>query len=216
VESPFTQSGALIWLGALATLALYSILYRENPVYRAAEHIFVGLAAGYGLFVAWDNILFPKWYTPLVRHGQWPWSLAVVAALMYFTVFSKRFSWMSRLVLMTLMGLKAGLEFRKWAGRYPQQIGASFKPIFQPDFAPPYLQFDSILFVGTLLCVMLYFLFSFEQKNRAVRGGAAAGRWLMMIAFGAMFGSTVMARLSLFIGRLWFLFADWIHWIPKK
>jgi hypothetical protein len=39
------------------------------------------------------------------------------------------------------------------------------------------------------------------------------GRWLMMIAFGAMFGSTVMARMSLFIGRLSFLFGDWIHLI---
>ena len=45
---------------------------------------------------------------------------------------------------------------------------------------------------------------------------ADLGRWLMMIAFGAMFGSTVMARLSLFIGRLWYLFAEWIHLIPQK
>ncbi len=31
-----------------------------------------------------------------------------------------------------------------------------------------------------------------------------------MIAFGAMFGNTVMARLSLFIGRMQFLLQDWI------
>lgn len=217
MHNPFTSTeAALIWLGALATLSLYSILYKENPVYRLAEHVFLGLAAGYGLYVAWGEILLPKWYTPLFKEGQWVWSLAVIAALMYFTVFSKRFSWMSRLIMTLMMGLKAGLEFRKWMGKYPKQIGSSFKPLFQPDMHAPYLQMDSIIFVVTLVCVMLYFLFSFEQKNKAIRGSASAGRWLMMIAFGAMFGSTVMARLSLFIGRLWLLFHDWIPLIPNR
>jgi hypothetical protein len=66
-----------------------------------------------------------------------------------------------------------------------------------------------------LVSVMTYFFFSFEHRSRPVRRTADLGRWLMMIAFGAMFGSTVMARLSLFIGRLWFLFAEWIHLIPR-
>ena len=44
IANPFTFPGAVIWLGALATLALYSVLYRENPVYRFAEHVFLGLA----------------------------------------------------------------------------------------------------------------------------------------------------------------------------
>src|SRR5262249_38687852 len=123
LHNPFTSTeAALIWLGALATLSLYSILYKENPVYRLAEHVFLGLAGGYGLFVAWGEILLPKWYTPLFKEGQWVWSLAVIAALMYFTVFSKRFSWMSRLIMTLMMGLKAGLEFRKWMGKYPKQI----------------------------------------------------------------------------------------------
>ncbi len=35
-----------------------------------------------------------------------------------------------------------------------------------------------------------------------------------MVSFGAVFGTTVMARLGLFIPRLKFLFGDWIHLIP--
>jgi len=35
-----------------------------------------------------------------------------------------------------------------------------------------------------------------------------------MFAFGAMFGSTVMARMSLFIGRLDFLLTDWQPIVP--
>jgi hypothetical protein len=34
-----------------------------------------------------------------------------------------------------------------------------------------------------------------------------------MITFGAAFGYTVMGRMSLLIGRLDFLLADWLHLI---
>jgi hypothetical protein len=33
----------------------------------------------------------------------------------------------------------------------------------------------------------------------------------LMISFGASFGYTVMARISLLIGRLEFLLKDWLH-----
>jgi hypothetical protein len=42
---------------------------------------------------------------------------------------------------------------------------------------------------------------------------AGWGRWLMMVAFGAMFGSTVMARMSLLVARLQFLLDKWLGMI---
>jgi hypothetical protein len=32
-----------------------------------------------------------------------------------------------------------------------------------------------------------------------------------MFAFGAIFGSTIMARMSLLIGRVYFLLHDWLN-----
>jgi hypothetical protein len=212
----------LVWVGALATLALYSILYRENPLYRLAEHVFVGLATGYGVYVLWKDVLYPKWWTPLVVGGQWWWSFAFVAGAMYYTLYFKRFSWMSRMVMVTMMGFTAGQVFRAWAGRYVPLISSAMaKPLFyyDPSHAPawraPYLHLDNLLFVAIMVSVLTYFLFSFEHQNLLVRRTAQTGRWVMMIGFGAIFGSTVMARLSLFIGRLVFLFREWIHWIPQ-
>lgn len=226
---PNTFDGMLVWLGALATIALYSILYKENPLYRFAEHIFLGLATGFGLYMTWKTVLYPMWWKNLSA-GQWAWILALVAGLMYYTVFSRRFSWMSRMVMMTMMGLTAGLEFRKFFGEWVPQIGASFKPlvVVVPEKAAgtpvpntvdlghsAFASFTNLLFMVCLVTVLTYFFFSFEQRNKGVRMTAATGRWLMMIAFGAMFGSTVMARMSLFIGRLMFMFQDWIHLIPR-
>lgn len=218
MSSPFTFEGAVLWLGALATLALYSVLYRENPVYRIAEHVFLGLATGYGLYVIWRDVLLPIWYKPLFQEHHWPWILALVAGGMYYTIYSRRFAWMSRLVMTTMMGLVAGLAFRKFYGQFVPQIGASFKPLVVLVKGPAgldwpatlFASFSNVLFLVCLISVLTYFFFTFEQRSPLVRRTAHTGRWLMMIAFGAMFGATVMARLSLFIGRLDFLFREWI------
>ncbi|MCU0607070.1 MAG: hypothetical protein MUF78_06550, partial [Candidatus Edwardsbacteria bacterium] len=68
-----------------------------------------------------------------------------------------------------------------------------------------------VVLVG-VLCTISYFYFSREQKG-ALKVSANVGIWFVMIGFGASFGYTVMARVSLLIGRLQFLFTDWIHWI---
>jgi hypothetical protein len=217
--NPTSFEGLIIWVGALATLALYSVLYKENPVYRWAEHLFLGLATGYGLYVTWRDVIYPRWYKPLFVEHYWLWALALVPGAMYYTIYTKKLSWMSRLVMTTMMGLVAGLAFRKFFGTYTKQIGSSFKPlvVLGPGGGLDlFASFTNILFVVCLVSVMTYFFFSFEQKNRAVKGTASLGRWMMMIAFGAMFGSTVMARMSLFIGRLDFLFRDWIHLIQGR
>jgi hypothetical protein len=205
-----------IWLGAVATLALYSILYRENAFYRAAEHIFIGLGTGYGLYFAWTTILYPQWWQPMTEQGQWPWVFAFVAGALYYAIYTKRFVWMSRWIMITMLGLFAGMEFKGWTNTYLPQIASSFKPLLLDPPRFPYIHFTNLVFLLTLISVMVYFLFSFEHRSKVVRRTAGTGRWLMMIAFGAIFGSTVMARMSLFIGRLYFLFHDWIKMIPDQ
>ncbi|MCX6645208.1 MAG: hypothetical protein NTY09_02445, partial [bacterium] len=60
-----------------------------------------------------------------------------------------------------------------------------------------------IIFVG-VLSVLFYFYFSIEHKGIVGKLGTV-GIWFIMISFGASFGYTVMARISLLIGRVQFL-----------
>jgi hypothetical protein len=56
---------------------------------------------------------------------------------------------------------------------------------------------------------LVYFFFSKEHKG--VFGGTAkVGIFFLMVTFGASFGYTVMSRMSLLIGRIDFLFGDWL------
>jgi len=56
---------------------------------------------------------------------------------------------------------------------------------------------------------LVYFYFSKEHTG-VVGGVARLGIWFLMVSFGAAFGFTVMARISLLIGRMEFLINDWI------
>jgi hypothetical protein len=47
-----------IWLGALLTLMIMSFLYRDNPFYKFAEHLFVGVSAAYWMVQGvWQTLL---------------------------------------------------------------------------------------------------------------------------------------------------------------
>jgi len=74
---------------------------------------------------------------------------------------------------------------------------------------------NNALFLAIVVSVLVYFLFAFEQRNRAVRGTAQFGRWVLMFSFGAIFGSTIMTRMALLIDRMYFLFHDWLRVVPS-
>jgi hypothetical protein len=60
---------------------------------------------------------------------------------------------------------------------------------------------NSIVVLLGVTCVLFYFFFSVEHKG-PVKVAAHTGILFLMVAFGAAFGYTVMARMSLLIGRL--------------
>ena len=50
------------WLAGFLTLAILSFLYRDNPFYKFAEHLYVGISAGYWLiYVAFFDIYPMLW-----------------------------------------------------------------------------------------------------------------------------------------------------------
>ena len=68
-----------------------------------------------------------------------------------------------------------------------------------------------VLIFGTLTG-LVYFYFSKEHKGIFGRT-AKVGIYFLMITFGASFGYTVMSRMSLLIGRLYFLFSTWLGFV---
>lgn len=201
-----------IWAGALCTFAIYTVLYKENKFYRLFEHIFIGLYGGYGVYITWSEILYPKWWKPMTEQGQWWWAFAAVVGSMFYFMYSRKHGWVSRVIFGLFMGFAAGGIFREFYEGYFPQIGSSMKPFT----GTPANIFSVLVFYVILLTAMSYFFFSFEHKHPLVKGSAQAGRWFLMIGFGAMFGATVMGRMTLFIGRLNFIINKWVPEVGRE
>jgi hypothetical protein len=55
------------WFAVFLTLAIFSYLYKDNPFYKAAEHLFVGVSAGY-----WSAMFFWTQIQPNLFGRLWP------------------------------------------------------------------------------------------------------------------------------------------------
>jgi hypothetical protein len=206
----------VVLLGVLTTLGIYSILYNENKVFRFFEHLYLGLAGGYAIAANWNDVLKPTWWEPMTTdpgRNWWMAALLPAGALFYF-IYSKKNGWMARLIFGLFIGFAAGQAFQGFAGDYfPQFKSVATKPLWveadkiKPDY--PVGAYAAVLnnwlALAILGAVMVYFFFSFEQKNKTVNKVSKFGRYAMMVAFGAMFGNTIMARMALLIGRIYFL-----------
>lgn len=208
------QKVLILWFGVGCTLGIYSILYKENKIYRFFEHLYIGLASGYSIAQAWTEVLKPTWYDRMIIEGRWWWFFVVPVGLLMYLIYSRKYNWMARISIGVLLGINAGQQFQQFSGQYYKQITSTFKPIV-PQAAKDGMKevsvsgaLNNLLFLVILVCVMSYFFFSFEQKNRVLNRAATSGRLFLMIAFGSIFGSTIMARMALFIGRMSFLIHD--------
>ena len=203
----------VIWFAAICTLGIYTVLYRENPIFRFFEHVLVGLSLGYGILVTWTDALLPWWWQPFAgtatAHGQWGYIFVPLAGAMFYFIFTPRLAWIARLIIGAFFGLGAGAALKGFFPQYAPQVTSSFKPLLTHQ--APYVIINHWVFLITLVAVMSYFFFSVTRQVRSLAASAGLGRWLLMIAFGAIFGSTVMGRLSLFLARVQFLLFDWLR-----
>jgi len=62
-----------VWIAVLFTFSIFSYLYKDNPFYKAAEHIFVGVSAGYWVATYFWTQIHPNLFGrlwPLIGDGE--------------------------------------------------------------------------------------------------------------------------------------------------
>ncbi len=201
-----------VWIAALLSLAILSFLYKENPFYRIAEHLFIGIANGYAVTFYWHNILMPTLFDPLFRQGRLLYIIPFIIGILYFTRFIPRISWLVRIPIGITIGYYVGASIPATAQAFIiKQIQGTVltSTNFQAWNAGSWgIVWSVIVFIG-VLCSLSYFYFSKEHKG-VLGVSSRIGIVFVMIGFGAAFGYTVMARISLLIGRLQFLLGDWL------
>lgn len=196
-----------IWISALVTLAVFSVLYRENPVFRAVEHVGVGLAAGYALVTLIRSSLLPRVASAGV--AEIAALVVVLPACVGLALAPRRRTPLARLGLALAASIAAGLAA---PGLVHNLVIAQMRATMVPVGLSTRAGFDSLVMAIGVLTAMAYF--SFSKEPRGVRGVMAlAGLYVLMIALGASFGYEAMSKFMLLIGRFLFLLKDWLHLI---
>jgi hypothetical protein len=220
-----------LWLQAVLTFAILSFLIKDNAFYKFAEHIFVGISAGYGVIVVWHEAVLPILLYRIFPHlGGDPTALPDywviipgVLGLLMVSRFVPKYTWLSRWPIAFVVGVTAGSSIPVVVqANILEQISGTIRPLLyhRPlvlvdhpgaldlSFGAMFAVFNGLILVLGVICVLSYFYFSHEHK-RLLGVSSRLGIWFLMVAFGAGFGNTVMARISLLVGRVQFLLYDW-------
>ena len=195
-------------VAGILTIAILSFLYGDNPVYKMAETLLVGVSMGYVLVITWTNTLMAVLFKPLFVESQFWLVIPLIFGLFMFGRFHKSTSFLSRYSMAVLIGSGAGVAIPAMLGaRTLRQMTATVEMV-QGDSL--FMIFSGLVVVVGLFTTLSYFYFSREHEGIMGRS-AKVGTYFLMIFFGTTFGYTVMSRVSTFIGRMDFLLSDFLH-----
>ncbi len=217
-----------VWVGVFLTLSIFSFLYKDNPFYRFAEHLAVGLANAYSLALLYHQVLVPvllkpvgmsfktaftqglkpELFNPMNASANFWLIIPGLVGLLYFTRFIPKVAWMVRIPIGIFMGYYTGyaVPVAFEGSVFPQMKGTL---LTRASFANPVDGLWGVLVLIGVVGTLMYFFFSREHKG-IIKASAKTGIIYVMVGFGASFGFTVMARVSLAIGRFYFLLRDWL------
>ena len=188
------------WVTGFLTLAIFSFLYKDNPLFKIAENLYVGVGMGYYVSLYFFQVWMPLVWEPL-KAGNYIVIIPSIMGLLLLSQLTPKLSWLSRYTLTFTIGYSCGLAIPMTINTdMLTQILGTVKPFASIGSVGGMAIFNMIFILLAVLCVLTYFFFSVESKG-AVKKISNVGIYVLMAYFGAAFGNTVMARFSLLYGR---------------
>ena len=204
------------------TVVILSYLIGDNPLFRAAIYIFVGISAGYVAAVAWNQVILPLLIRPIWSGAAFsdPWQAALllvplVGSGLLLTKVSPRLSGFGQLPMAFLVGVGAAVTIGGAVlGTLLPQIYATFGG-FDVNLAvsrginPAFMILNGVLILLGVIGTLAYFHYGAQQKadgsvkrNFLVEILTWIGRVYISITFGVLFAGVYMAALTALIERM--------------
>jgi hypothetical protein len=203
-------------LSFLFTVMVLSYLIGDNPFFRIAIYIFVGVSAGYTASVAWYHVLWPKLFRPIILGTMTERLLAIVPLILAIFLLAKLSPRSARLgnpAMAFLVGTGAAVAIGGAVlGTLIPQTQASIN-LFDFSAGGSILErlFEgSIILVGTLT-TLVYFHFGAKaspygpKRNRLIHIVSLIGQVFIAFALGALFAGVYAAAMTALIERINFI-----------
>jgi len=197
------------WISIFLTFAILSFLYYDNPIYKFAEHLFMGIGIGIGTIEVYFGVFEPKLIRPLLEEHRLLSLAPLLMLVLLFAKLTRKHKDWARIPIAFIVAAFAGVKLTGEAnGRLLEQVRATM-----PDLQALYQEsgwwdweqagagvISGVVLVLGLCACLLHFYFS-SPHNKPMRVISRIGILTLMLSFGASFGFTVMGRISLAIGR---------------
>jgi hypothetical protein len=208
-------------LGFALTLMVFSYLIGDNPLFRIAIHVFIGVASGYACIMVIYSVLVPRLIVPLISGSMEERLLAIVPMMLgwlLLTKISSRLAVFGNIPVAYLVGVVAAVAIGgAVVGTLYPQITATVA-IFDLNAGQGFdtnrgLQLVNglIILVGTVT-TLAYFQFGtgMQLSNPAgvrswLDGLSQVGQVFIAIALGFLFAGVYSAAMVALVERLNFI-----------
>ena len=203
-------------VGLILTLLIFSYLIGDNPLFRLATYLFIGVSSGYAAAAIWHYVLIPKLFNPLRSSDPTQLLLAVIPFFLCFTLFKnlprRTFGTEnSARAILAGGGAATALGGAALGTLIPQSLAAmDMFDLRGLDRAQAFARLvqGAIMLAGTV-AALGYFQFSASRapdgtpkRNAFFEGVAWLGKVFIAITFGTLFAGVYMAALTAMIERL--------------
>ena len=204
------------FVGLILTLMIFSYLIGDNPLFRIAVYLFVGVASGYAATVIVYDVLLPK-LSLFQTNDINQLILGIIPLLLGVSLlakFSPRISWIGSFGMAVLVGVGAAAAIGgALIGTLVPQLQAAidafdFRSVGGGANALLKLVEGTVMFFGTVL-TLASFHFSVgraadgtPKRSSLIEGIAWVGRIFIAITLGVLFAGVYMAALTAMIERL--------------
>lgn len=196
-------------IAIIMTILVLSRIAGDNPLFRIAQYLFVGVSLGLAFVIAYHQVLRPAVRTIAASsQGAIVYGIPLALGLLLLPRITRRqeYSWLANIPLALIFGVGAALAV---GGAIigtlaPQILDTSSRPLAGD---PLQVAGAVVLALGTIVTLgsFYYTVPGDSPRGRIVATGAVAGHWLLMIAFGFFFASAIQSYLSALIERLGFV-----------
>lgn len=198
----------------LITVMILSYLLGDNPAFRIAVYLFIGVSAGYAGAVAWHQVIYPRLILPILSGSVLERGLAVIPLLggvLLLMKISPRTARLGNLPLAFLVGVGAAAAVGgSVLGTIFPQIQAaigSFSAFRWDTNRLKYLIEGFFMLIGTITALAYSHFGAISTPDgprqlRLVRFLGRVGQVFVAITLGVIFAGVFTAAMSAWIERM--------------
>jgi hypothetical protein len=206
-------------LGFLLTILIFSYLMGDNPFFRLAIHIFIGVSAAYVAIITINNVLIPRLIMPLINGSSGERILSIVLLIpslfLFFKITRLRRAGNWAVAILVGIGAAAAVGGAITGTLFPQILG-TINSVDPSAYTVTTSRWDQainglIIVIGTI-STLLYFHFGTQdipgqsdERLPFIESISKVGKVFLAITFGALYAGVYLSALAALVERLSFI-----------